>query len=149
MSTAADYCVVCGDEHIRYESKQLAFDVRGEAMQVDVPVKVCHSCGTVEQTDVDPAELAFTQYRRQKGLLTPEEIREIRKHYSLSQKSLAMLLGMSEATINRYEGGGLQDEAHDQAIRSCATVDGMRDLLRRRGDRLSEWQRQRVEDALN
>ena len=65
-----------------------------------------------------------------------------------AQKSFAALLGMSEATINRYEGGGLQDEAHDQAIRACENHDVIRDLLDRRGDRLSGWQRTRVEAAL-
>ena len=150
MSIATtEYCVVCGDEQVRHDNRRMEFEVRGETMQLAVPVKVCSTCGTVEQKDVDPAEMAFTLYRKQKGLLTPEEIREIRKCYSLSQRSLAALLGMSEATINRYEGGGLQNEAHDQAIRSCANPDTMRDLLNRRGDRLSDWQRQRAEESLH
>ncbi len=147
-TTTTNYCVVCGDEHVRHDKKRMEFDVRGKTMRFEVPVKVCAACGAIEQPDVDPAELAFAQYRRQNGLLTPEEIKGIRERYKLSQKSLAALLGMSEATINRYEGGGLQDEAHDQAIRSCASAEGMRDLLTRRGDRLSEWQLQRAEDAL-
>ncbi len=150
MSTATtEYCVVCGGEQVRHENQRMDFDVRGETIQLDVPVKVCPTCGTVEQLDTDPAEMAFTRYRKQKGLLTPDEIKETRKRYSLSQKSLAALLGMSEATINRYEGGGLQNEAHDQAIRSCSSPDVMRDLLDRRGDRLSDWQRQRAEDSLH
>ncbi len=147
-TTTTNYCVVCGDEHVRQDNKQVEFDVRGETMQIDLPVQVCEACGAMEQADVDPAELAFAQYRRRNGLLTPEEIKSVRERYKLSQKSLAALLGMSEATINRYEGGGLQDEAHDQAIRSCASTEGMRDLLGRRGDRLSDWQLQRVKDAL-
>jgi len=150
MSIATtEYCVVCGGEQVRHEDQRMDFDVRGETMQLDVPVKVCSTCGTVEQTDADPAEMAFAVYRKQKGLLTPDEIKDIRKRYSLSQKSLAALLGMSESTINRYEGGGLQNEAHDQAIRSCASPDAMRDLLDRRGDRLSDWQRQRAEESLH
>lgn len=149
MSTILDYCVVCGDEQVCHENKQMDFDVRGLTMRVEVPVKVCSACGTTYQSDVDPAELAFAKYREQKGLLSPTEVKSIRKRFRLSQKSFAALLGMSEATINRYEGGGLQDEAHDQAIRSCATTEGMRDLLKRRGDRLSQWQRKRVEEALD
>ena len=149
MSTVVDYCVVCGDDQVRHEKKQLDFDVRGQTMHVEVPVRVCSACGSTYQTDADPAELAFAEYRDQTGLLTPADIKSIRKRYSLSQRSFAALLGMSEATINRYEGGGLQDEAHDQAIRSCVTAEGMRELLQRRGDRLSDWQRRRVEEALD
>jgi len=75
-------------------------------------------------------------------------MRQIRKRYRLSQKSFAALLGMSEATINRYEKGALQDQTHDTAMRACEDPGFVRDLLQRRGHLLSEWQRQRVEKAL-
>lgn len=149
-TTGTEYCVVCGEERdVRHETQQTEFEVRGETLVLDLPVKVCQSCGTIEEEEgIDPAEIAFAEFRRRRGLLTPEEIRTVRKDYRLSQKSLAAVLGMSEATINRYEGGGLQDEAHDQAIRACQNPQVMRDLLRRRGDRLTEWQRAKVEQAL-
>ena len=145
-----DYCVVCGDDReFRCERRPTEFEVRGETLSFEVPVKVCPVCKTVDaEQGVDPAAIAFGEYRKRRGLLTPEEIKDIRKRFRLSQKSLAALLGMSEATVNRYEGGGLQDEAHDQAIRACRNPEVMRDLLRRRGDRLSDWQRQRAEEAL-
>lgn len=145
-----DYCVICGDDReFRHERKPTEFEVRGETLKFDVPVKVCPSCGTTEvEEGVDPAEIAFSEYRKRKGLLTPEEIKSIRKRFRLSQKSLAALLGMSEATVNRYEAGGLQDEAHDQAIRAFQNPAVVRDLLERRGDRLSAWQRRRVLEAL-
>lgn len=69
MSTmGTDYCVVCGDEHVRYETKRMEFDIHGETVQIALPVKICGACGTVDQTDVDPAELALAEYRRQRGL---------------------------------------------------------------------------------
>ena len=150
MNVTDEYCVVCGqDGPLRHEQKATEFDVRGETLHFQVPVRVCPSCGTTEvEEGLDPAEMAFAEYRKRKGLLTPQQIREIRQRYRLSQKSFAALLGMSESTINRYEGGGLQDEAHDQAIRACENPVVMRDLLARRGDRLSQWQRKRAEAAL-
>ena len=144
-----EFCVACGDDReIRREKQTVEYDVRGEKIGLELPVRVCQTCGTIEAEGVDPAEMAFAEYRRRKGLLTPEQIHGIRKQYKLSQRSLAALLGMSEATINRYEGGGLQDEAHDQAIRSCQNPDTMRNILQRRGDRLSDWRRQRIEEVL-
>lgn len=144
------YCVICGDDReFRHEQRPTEFEVRGETLVFEVPVKVCPTCGTVEEEEgVDPAETAFGEFRKRKGLLTPEEIKSIRKRFRLSQKSLAALLGMSEASVNRYEGGGLQDEAHDQAIRALQNPAVVRDLLERRGDRLSAWQRRRVLEAL-
>lgn len=150
-TTNTDYCVLCGDDcQFRHERRPTEFEVRGETLVFDVPIKVCPSCGTVEEEEgVDPAEMAFREYRKRKGLLTPEEIRKMRERFRLSQRSLAALLGMSEATVNRYEGGGLQDEAHDQAIRAFQNPAVVRDVLERRGDRLSAWQRRKVLDALD
>ena len=150
MNTTDEYCIACGqDGPLRRERKSAEFDVRGETLHIEYPVKACPSCGTTEvEQSVDPSEIAFAEYRKRKQLLTPERIKEIRERYLLSQKSFAALLGMSEATINRYDGGGIQAEAHDQAIRGSETPDAMRDLLGRRGDRLSDWKRKRVEAAL-
>ncbi len=149
MNEHVEYCIVCDhDGPLRREQRPTEFDVRGETLRFAVPMKVCPGCGTAEADGVDPAEIAFAEYRRSRGLLTPEQIRELRERYKLSQKSFAALLGMSEATINRYEGGGLQDPSHDQAIRVCDNPDVMLDLLKRRGHKLSDWQRRRVESAL-
>ena len=56
---------------------------------------------------------------------------------------------MSEATINRYEGGGLQDAAHDATIRACESPEFVRQQLQLRGGRLSERQRSKVEAAID
>jgi len=127
------------------------YTVRGRKITVPVRSKYCSSCGeSIGSDDVDQEVLnaVYAEYRRQADLLTPERIKEIRKRYRLSQKSLAALLGMSEATVNRYEQGGLQDQAHDVAIRACESPEFVRNLLGRRGHLLSDWQRKRVEQAL-
>ena len=150
MSATQDYCIVCGcDGPLERKLQETEFVVRGETLCFEVPVIECPSCHSVEAADgIDPAVLAFAKYRAREGLLTPEQISDLRKQYRLSQKSFATLLGMSEATINRYEGGGLQDRAHDEAIRACENPAIMKDVLTRRGDQLSPRQRQKVESAL-
>ena len=146
MSTRVDeYCVICESENVSNKKRTMQFEVRGETLDIEVLSIVCSDCGCVETTE-DPAEIAFSQYRKANHLLSSEEIKVARTKYGLSQKSFAKLLGMSEATVNRYEKGSLQNEAHDQAIRSCLVPEAMRDLYERRGDRLSDWQRQRFED---
>ncbi|MDY0171131.1 MAG: DUF4065 domain-containing protein [Thermoguttaceae bacterium] len=150
MSTVDEYCIICGQGGpLHHEQQAMRFDVRGETIRFEVPIVICPSCGTSEVEDgLDPAAMAFAEYRRLKGLLTPEQIRELRRQYRLSQRSFAALLGMSEATINRYEAGALQDPAHDTALRACEDPDYVRRLMERNGARLSDWQRQRVVAAL-
>jgi len=127
------------------------YTVRDRQITVPVTVELCANCGQSIGSDEDDQAIldaVHAEYRHQADMLTPDEIRKIRKRYRLSQKSFAKLLGMSEATINRYEQGGLQDNVHDQAIRACQESEIVRDLLKRRGHLLSDWQRERAERAL-
>ena len=152
-ATVTEFCVVCAEDRpIRREQQQVEYNVRGEKVSLSIPVKVCEHCGTtaVDETFAqDPVEMAYAAYRGRKSLLTPERIREIRKQYHLSQKTFAAILGMSEATINRYEGGGLQDAAHDATMRACESPDFVRQQLQLRGDGLSSRQRSKVEVAID
>lgn len=147
------FCPTCEDFcPVRTEDRQETFKVRGCDITVPVSVECCANCGEMlgsDEQDQRIIDQVHAEYRRQKGLLTPEEIKDIRERYQLSQRSFAALLGMSEASINRYERGGLQDESHDTVIRACREPSIVRDLLRRHGNRLSAWQRQRVEQALS
>jgi putative zinc finger/helix-turn-helix YgiT family protein len=151
-TTVTEFCVVCAaDRRIRREQQQVEYDVRGAKISLAIPVKVCEKCGTSEVDETygrDPVEAAYGAYRERNNLLNPEQIREIRKKYHLSQKTFAAILGMSEATINRYEGGGLQDAAHDATIRACQSPEFVRQQLQLRGDGLSARQRSKVEAAI-
>ncbi len=56
-------------------------------------------------------------YRSAEGLLTSEEIVEIREQYKVSQKDFAKILGWGQATITRYENHQVQDRVHDDVLR--------------------------------
>ncbi|MBN1943754.1 MAG: DUF4065 domain-containing protein [Phycisphaerae bacterium] len=146
------YCPNCEDDrNVHPVTRDETYTVRGEEIIVSVETMVCSMCGESignDEQDQKILDAVHEEYRRRVDLLTPDRIREIRNHYHLSQKSFAMLLGMSEATMNRYEQGGLQDQTHDTVIRACEKPEVIRDLLSRRGHLISDWQRKRVEQAL-
>ena len=60
---------------------------------------------------------ARNAYRVKMGLLTSDEIVEIRNSYGLSQVDMSKLLGWGEATISRYESKAIQDESYDIMLR--------------------------------
>ncbi|MGC9453736.1 MAG: type II TA system antitoxin MqsA family protein [Phycisphaerae bacterium] len=146
------FCPNCEDYRLaKRVRRDETYKVRDQQITIPVERLICVNCGEPLGSDEhDQAVLnaVYAEYRRRADLLTPQRIKEIRRQYRLSQKSFAALLGMSEATINRYEQGGLQDSAHDTAIRACEKPDVLRDLLERRGHLLSDWQRKRVEQSL-
>ena len=149
---AEEFCPNCEDyRETKVIEKDENYTVRGQDIVVPVTVKCCCTCGEQINSDEDDQKVlnsVYAEYRKRNDLLTPERIKNIRKEYQLSQKSFASLLGMSEATINRYEQGGLQEQTYDQLIRTYETPDSMRDLLKRRGEVLSDWQLKRVIQTL-
>jgi putative zinc finger/helix-turn-helix YgiT family protein len=150
--TEKKFCPYCEDEReVKPAVRTEKYTVRGREITVRAKTDLCALCGgdvgSMEQDDKILTEV-YDQYRKREGLLTPSQIQRLRKRYRLSQKSFAALLGMSEATVKRYEGGALQEQAHDTAIRACESPTFMRGLLQRRGHLLSDWRRKQAMDAL-
>lgn len=116
-----DLCPYCTELAELEESKRIEpFDIRGEKIEVEVDALKCSECGEVfdnPRAERDPYADAYREYRRRHDLLQPEEIKAFRERFNLSQKELSKLLGIGVATLNRYENGSLQSEAHERLIR--------------------------------
>lgn len=76
-------------------------------------------------------------YRKSMGLLSTDEIKQIRSKYGISQNDLCVVLGWGKKTITRYEGHAIQDKAHDSILRKISIdpewflelLEGAKDLL--------------------
>ena len=94
-------------------------DIRGESISVERIYYHCDQCDEefeVHTDDYDPFDTAYRGYRRRKGWVQPEEIKEFRENLGLTQKQFSDLLGIGIATLNRYENGALQSEASNRMI---------------------------------
>jgi len=143
------YCPTCNDDReYRHEVRTESMKVRGDAITADVSLYVCTECGdTQPDRDNDPMVAFYAAYRQKHDYLLPDDINRIREKYGMSHTTFASLLGMSPASLYRYERGSLQDEAHDELIRSCDDPLRIRDLVVRHRDRLSDLQYRRFHDA--
>ena len=74
-----------------------------------------------------------------------QQIKEIRKHYGLSQQAFARLLGIGDASITRYEKGIAPTKANANLIRAAMIPEFMAGCLERDGDALTPKQRASVE----
>jgi len=115
------FCPNCEKEsQLLLVRKPEEFNIRGEVISVEVEYYQCVDCGEefeVSKSDFDPYEIAYQEYRTRKELLQPKEIREFRVKYGLTQKEFSGLIGLGIATVNRYENGALQTEAHDRVLK--------------------------------
>ncbi len=114
------FCLECGMEvAAQVEHRAEPIPVKGTEYHVSVSVPVCSVCGTeafVEELEEDAIQRAFDLYRKEHGLIFPNEIRELRELYGLTQKGLAVLLGWGDVTITRYENGSLPSRAHNDIL---------------------------------
>lgn len=126
-------CPVCDEtdkfKKIRGTQK---IPVRGDSISVEVEYYECSSCAEkfiVPAPHNDPFEKAYRLYRHKNRMLQPEEIRDFRRRYNLTQGELAKLLGLGGATISRYETGKIQDEAHDTLLRLALNLENLYKLV--------------------
>jgi putative zinc finger/helix-turn-helix YgiT family protein len=135
----------------RIEERVETLPVRGEQTEVLARVGVCPNCGadmSIEELDDATLVTAFNAYRRKHGLMTPEEMKQLRERYGLSVRAFSLLLGWGEITAHRYESGSLQDPAHEAALRMAESPANIRLYLAANGHKLTARQRARLEAHL-
>jgi len=121
--------------------------VRGETIKVEVRYFKCKSCGEEFEdphSDEDPLDEAYREYRRLHGMMQPEEIRDFRKKFALTQNEMNRLLGWGGATLSRYENGALQDETHEKTLRLAMDPRNLLKLIEATSDVLPEEKRDRL-----
>lgn len=127
------YCEECGKEvETKIITKKETYEVYGEQIEVNARILVCAECGEefyCEELDNTTLVNTYNEYRRRHKLLLPEEIKEIREQYGLSQRGFAKLLNWGDKTICRYENGSIQDKAHNSLLLFLRKPENMRTYL--------------------
>ena len=113
-------CYVCGgDAELVSEPRTVTIGKR--SVTIEDRFHRCGACGETFYTgDMADETLrrASTQIRREEGLLMPEEIRQIRRRYGLSQAELERLIGAGPKTVVRWERGTIfQHHTADTLLR--------------------------------
>ena len=99
-------------------------------LNVTLPVRVCRSCG-FEFLDHEAETLQHEAVCAHLGVLTPKEIRGIRRMHGMSRAEFSRVTGLGEATLNRWENAILiQNAANDRYLRLLARHENVRKLER-------------------
>lgn len=117
-------CPFCNEVHIVEKRKRLTQSVvNNEIVNYEEIYYLCRITDE-EENEFIPAGLlddnllrARDSYRIEKGILTSQEIRDIRNIYGLSQRDFSALLGWGDVTVTRYESKKIQDETYDNIMR--------------------------------
>lgn len=115
-------CVVCGKGTAREVMATRTVTVRGKGYRIPRDRFMrCAGCEEEYYTGAqarDSTARLLALRRTREGLLTPEEIRQIRHRHRLSQRALEKILGLGPKTVVRWERGTvLQSKAADDVLR--------------------------------
>lgn len=140
-------CPNCEKETKVKEIKEKEFiEIRNEKIEVGVEYFKCSECKVeFENTrDFDALEIAYQTYRNHHNMLRPDEIKEWRKQHGLTQKEISQIFGWGGATLNRYENGALQSDAHEKFLRLAMEPHNLIKLIHESSDALSKEKRERI-----
>ena len=79
--------------------------------------------------EIENDQRLYDIYKKQNNLLTNEEIKNIRKRYGLTQKEYALVIGVGEVTVHRFEKGAIQTEAVNSIMKLSNDPNNMLFLL--------------------
>lgn len=103
-------CMDCGSE-MRWTTERIVEEYRGVRVSAEgIGHFVCDGCGEYELDAKEAKKLSLqlaSGFARAKGLLTPLEIRAIRKGLGLTQTQFEKILGVSTPTASRWETGAM------------------------------------------
>ena len=117
-------CPICDKIHtIEKRKRKTEGIIKGDVVGYE---EIYYFCPTTreEENEFVPAALmdenllrARDAYKCSKGLLTSNEISDIRKYYEVTQNEFSNLLGWGDITVTRYESKNIQDETYDNLMR--------------------------------
>ena len=125
-------CPLCGAVEIETSITPYSFEYgSGDAaakLNVDIPVRRCDAC-EIEYLDEEGERIKHEAICQHLGVLSPREIRRIRKKSSNTRTCFAEVTGLEEASLNRWESGlSIQTHANDRYLRLLEYPDNLRRL---------------------
>jgi len=127
-------CPVCKEKAVREaivnKVVEMEHDGRTYSVKVDgLKTPKCDNCGE-DCPDAEAYEQITLAFLALAKLLTPKQIWKNRERLGLSQKGLALAIGVAEATISRWENGAqIQQRSLDNLLRLFFSVPYVREIL--------------------
>jgi len=102
------HCPFCGEKTYSHYAKNVEITYKNKTVKINQPGTWCSTCN---EGLISPADRKATQKELQAfkasvdGLLSPDEVRRIRKKLKLTQRQASGLFGGGVNAFSRYEKG--------------------------------------------
>lgn len=121
MNMKYAYCNECEDlVEFDVVSENIVEEYKGVSISYLFRVGRCKCCGAEVATDIEynsrKSEEKIKVYRKQKGIISNEEISEIIDKYDVGKESLADIAGFGKVTIKRYFDGFIPSREYSDML---------------------------------
>ena len=152
IKTLLAMCPICeAEKEVQYGTNEETLTIKGEKIDVVAKVFYCpkgnHFFSNLED-DEEKIQYVYREYRKRKKLLQPEEIKQIREKYNLSQEAFSLFLGFGRKTIHRYETGAIPDDPHNSFIKLIHDTENFKNHFENIKDKLPDKLKQKIEKLL-
>ena len=103
-------CPICGEMTLNHEVRPMLYQYKDNKRNIDQPGSYCNACGEsiLGPMDLKATRKALAAFKATVDhLLTPDEIRLVRKQLKLNQQQAANICGGGKNAFSRYESGEL------------------------------------------
>lgn len=128
----------------------IEYEVKRESFQIEGRQALCTICGSEVfhlEIEQENQQKAFNVYRQKYGLLDPNDIKNVREKYQLTQQEFSILLGFHSKTISRLERGSLPTLEQNHRIKKVESYSFMLELLKKNGAKLKNEVISRLETS--
>lgn len=97
-----------------------SYDIRGHEITITAPARFddqTHEVISDLNLDDQAAKLALKKFRQKYDVIFPEQLKQLRKKWNLSQRKFAHILGWSPSTIALYEAGALPTNGNNRLLK--------------------------------
>lgn len=148
------FCDTCNDfVNFKTIMKEETFNIKDkDKVTIKSKIAICDICENElfkEDYEKENQKKAYDIFRENNNLLYPEEIYEIRKKYSLTQREMSDLLGWGEITYHRYENGSLPDQAHNTQLMLFKDPRNVKNIVENTNHNLSEEKVIKLKEKIN
>lgn len=119
-------CPICESGHLDSHHELINVEHMGKKGTISSKYSVCNSCGSEQ---VCPADARFNKramiaFKKEvQGLLSGENVRDMRKRWGLSQAEAAKIFGGGPVAFSKYEADDvMQSDAMDKLLRLANEV---------------------------
>ena len=138
------FCPECGYKELIETCSPMVEEFKGENITVEGITRFeCPQCGEYVISAAQGDELddiLYEEYRKRTGLLSPNEIKTIRKKYGWTQVEFEKILGVSSPTVSRWESNAvIQTKVADNLMRAIRQDESFaEELAQRAGVKMPE-----------